>query len=137
MKRIIIFIALAIGITIGLYAWLSYHKPHVNLENSSPDFILSVADLYEEYEADETAADAKFIGKIIEITGTIDSVDEDQKNSQKIIMSTGDPLSEIQCEMSEKNIVKVNNGEEITLRCICTGKLMDIVLNKCVLIKNK
>lgn len=135
MKRIILFIILAIFVGIGVFLWFLYNKPHADLASTAPDFTISANTLYEDYEADEVAADAKYLGKILEISGRVQTSDNDQENNKKIILNTGDPLSEIQCIMAENNHEEVEIGEEISLRCICTGKLMDIVLNKCVLIK--
>jgi hypothetical protein len=33
------------------------------------------------------------------------------------------------------NIKKINPGDEVTVKGKCTGKLMDVVLNKCSLVK--
>lgn len=135
MKRNLFFITLVVLVAIGIYAWYLYNKPHTDLNSVSPDVILTASSLFAEYNADEVAADARFLGKIVEVTGIVESIEAREGIIPKIILATGDPLSEIQCEMAGNNVKSVNNGEELTLRCVCSGKLMDIILNKCVIIK--
>lgn len=127
----VLFIA-ALGIIIG---YKTYNKAHKNLNELKADFIVSPDEFLAEFEADEATAQTKYLNKIIQIKGELL---EKQKVGEQIIwvLSTGNPLSNIQCEMDPRYIGAVNDkiqiGAVVTVQGICSGKLMDIVLNQVV-----
>ena len=118
----------------GIYVWYLYNKPHLDLRSASPDFTITASLLFSEYNENEKFADDRYIGKVIEVSGIVNSIEIEGETISKITLATDDPLSEIQCEMVNNTIEHVNRGEEVTVRCMCTGKLIDIILNKCAIL---
>ncbi len=53
-----------------------YNKQHPNYENMEADFKIAAKDLYEAFKADATATGQIFNGKVVEISGTVSSVEE-------------------------------------------------------------
>ncbi len=137
MKKNLLIAVLFLALASAYYGYNLYNKSHKNLNEVKADFMVAPADLLAEFESDETAAQTKYLNKIIQITGVLLDI---QKVAEKTIwiISTGDPLSNIQCEMDERYISdiqdKVKIGNKVTIQGFCSGKLMDIVLNQTVCI---
>ena len=135
MKKNILLAILFIALAASFYGYKLYHKEHKNLNEIKPDYIVSPANLLAEFEVDETAAQTKYVNKIIQIEGKLLDI---QKVGEQVIwiISTSSPLSNIQCEMDPRYIHQVNKnvvkGTKVIVQGICSGKLMDIILNQVV-----
>lgn len=132
-RNILIFLVLVV-ILGGWIGYKMYNKPHQDLTRMKPDYTFTSAALLQEFEANEETAQNKFLNKIIRIEGNLSDI---QQIDQKLILiiDTGNPLSNIQCEMDPRYIKAekaFTAGQPITVQGICSGKLMDIVLNQVV-----
>lgn len=112
-----------------------YNKPHKDLGSEDADFKITAAQLAAEFEMDEAAADAKFLNKIIELSGTLAAINEVEGKTIWVV-DTGNPMSSIQCEMDSRFIKdvsgKIKPGDEVIVQGMCSGKLMDIILSQAV-----
>lgn len=130
MKKIIIPILIlgAIGIAIGFYM---YNKPVQSLEKKKAEVMISASQLVTEYEADETAANEKYLGKVVEVSGKIaDIVSEEGKT--KIQLETSNPMAMVICEMEDGSDTGLNEGDEAKIKGLCSGYLSDVILVQCV-----
>lgn len=137
MRRII-FIIIGVGVLIGLatgfYLW---NKPHKNMQRATADLTLTAAELMTAFNADETAANTKYLDKVVAVTG---KVLEATTNGEATVVSldAADDLGSISCELdrfSKQNRTTFSPGEEVTLKGICSGKTIDVVLVQCVLVE--
>lgn len=69
-KISLIFIVLAVVAGAGVY-WYVFLKPRENMENTKPEFKLSSTQLFNDFTEDETAANAKYSGKVVEVHGEV------------------------------------------------------------------
>jgi hypothetical protein len=129
---LVLFIALA-AILAALYM---YNLKHTDMAKAKPDFVITSTFLQKEFENNETAASAKYINKILEISGTITSIKPSDNNIISITLATGSDVSSVICTFPAiTDPLKLKTGEEITLRGECSGFLLDVLLNNCTLIK--
>jgi hypothetical protein len=137
MKKLVI-IGLILGaIGVGI-AYKMYNKPKADLATEKADFIVNALDFFKEFSDNEDAASAKYNGKIIEVSGVLNKVN----NMDSVIflaLEAGDPMNAISCKMSiEKDFIKTEienkEGTEITVRGECSGINFDVELINCVLI---
>lgn len=138
MKKLL-FILLPL-IVIGLAAaYLIYNKPHMNIRKADVDETISAAALLEAYEKDEQAANDQFLAKVIVVEGIVREKRVTEDSPLQIILETGNPLSTISCTMDHltehDGLQAIQSGDKIKLKGICTGMLMDVVLDRCVLIQ--
>lgn len=135
MKRNLIIAFVFIALAALFYGYRTYNKEHKNLNELRPDYIVKPETFLTEFETDENAAVAKYLNKIIETKSQLIEI-QTIGNQVIWILSTGNPLSNIQCEMDSRYVNKLNEqvktGQEVTVQGICTGKLMDIVLNQAI-----
>jgi hypothetical protein len=126
---------LAVG---GILAALYYYnlKPK-DLQKTKPDFVISATVLQKAFEDNEKASSGKYINKIIEVSGEISSARPGEKNSFNVSIKTGNELSSIICTFpSVSDSALFKTGTIVTIRGVCSGFLMDVLLNNCALIKN-
>lgn len=134
LKKIIIsaLILAFIGAFIG---YKMYNKPHVNVATEKADIVLSADQILADFTTDEAVANAKYLEKIIQVKGIVLET-KIENNTGIIILQTNDDFATILCHLTPqetKNISKIKKGQQITLKGICTGFLMDVVLVKCVI----
>ncbi|MBK9150252.1 MAG: hypothetical protein IPM26_04335 [Saprospiraceae bacterium] len=126
-------ILLVLALAGGVIGYKMYNKPHKDLSSASPDYVLFPSTLVNEYEEDEDAANAKYLDKVIELKGKVREISQD--GTGNFIMETGNPLSGVQCALlNPEDIRSLSEGATVTVRGICTGKLMDVNLSRCVII---
>jgi hypothetical protein len=136
--KIALFAVLFIAVAAILAALYLFSMKHSDIKKARPDFLITATQLQKEFEYDETKASLKYINKILEVTGTIISVKQEENNSVNISLSTENHISSVICTcpaISDTSVFK--RGNQIIVRGICSGFLMDVLMNNCAVIENK
>jgi hypothetical protein len=103
-----------------------------SIANLNPDFSLNADELLDSYASDEVTANQKYLDKVIIVSGRVQKIEE----NKTIFLETSNPLSSIICELEEASPeINITPGDAISIKGICTGYLMDVVLNRAILIK--
>ena len=136
--KVALFVVLVIaigGILAGLYL---FNKKHTDTSKAKPDYLITATVLQKEFEDNEKNASAKYINKILEVSGTIASVTPAGNTNFNITLKTGSDMSSVICTFpSTGDTSKYKMGDEITLRGECSGYLMDVLLNNCALVASR
>ena len=133
-SRLIILILAAGVLVAGAVGFYLYNKPHPDLQRQEADYSLSAAELFAAFEADEQAATAKYVGSgnkeiILEVSGMAQDVKETENGGMTLSLKEPGEMSGVNCEFLEAS--EVAEGEQITVRGVCTGMLLDVVLSRC------
>ncbi|WP_439127427.1 OB-fold protein [Polaribacter sp.] len=135
-KIIIAFLVLAsIGAFVG---YKMYNKPHLNVANEQADITLTANKIIADFSIDEITANKNYLEKIIAVTGTVSSI-KTVKSKGIITLETNDDFGSIICHLTADETKKLNTvkeAQEITIKGICTGFLMDVILVKSVITKS-
>jgi hypothetical protein len=134
--KILLGVVMFIGLAAILAALYMYNLKHTDMAKAKPDFAVTATALLKEFEDNEAAASAKYINKIVELTGTVATVKPAENNIVNISLVTESDLSSVICTfaaISDPSSVKA--GDEITIRGECSGFLMDVLLNNCAILK--
>jgi|APTNR8051073442_1049403.scaffolds.fasta_scaffold09416_3 hypothetical protein len=135
MKKFILFGLLAAAVIAGITGYMMWNKPHQNMQTADADLKVDAVTLYSEYETDEAAANAKYLGKIVEVSGTVRETTTDETGTVKIMLNSGSEMGGIICELdplSEHKRTTFQSGEQVKLKGKCDGVLMDVVITRCV-----
>lgn len=126
---IVLFIA-TIAIAFIVYQY-TFRKVAPNVAHKKADAELTAADLLEAFENNEQSANTLYLGKILIVSGTVESVSQDSLPSIYIKDTTS--LSGVICgfDQNTPDVSNIQKGAEIRIKGICTGYLMDVILNKC------
>jgi hypothetical protein len=93
---------------------------HKAASANRPVFSISAEELYREYDANEVATDLKMGKALVEVSGTINSIDKDFTDDVVIRLATGDPFSMAGLTLvnSQKNLAAtLRKGQAIVIRC--------------------
>lgn len=134
LKKILFFVLFAaiVGGGIGYYLWT---KPHEDMHIKKADFALNAVDFANNYD------DAKYLNKMVEITGKVAEVAHETVGEQHNItltIETGKPDLSITCPLDPFSGQPKNfqQGQIVRLKGICLGKdmlVLDIKFDRCII----
>lgn len=122
-----------LGGSIGLYLWF---KPVPGIESLDTEISIPANDLFLAYEADENTANDKYLNKVVEVTGLVREIKTNEAGFPVVVLETDDMMFGVICEFESKDPLPrdVQAGALITIKGLCNGKLLDVVLNRSVFI---
>lgn len=97
------------------------------------DFEITASDLYSEYNANEVAAEEKFKGKKIAVTGIVSDIRKDFAGNAKVSLEIG-ILQTINCNFGKNTgvVSKLNKQDKITVLGTCKGFIVkQVVMDNC------
>lgn len=119
----------------GTYAYMEYSRGVAGVENMPVSETLTAEHLLQAFQADEQAATEKYVGttdQAVQVSGTIRSMEPQEGNRLNLVLETGDALAGVICEFAADDVPSTwRPGAQVTIRGICTGLLMDVVLVRC------
>jgi len=133
LKKIIIIILIISGSAAG-YGYYLFNKPHQGIANKEAAFTLESKQLFTEFDQNENAANQKYLGKVVLVHGRVADKAVDAKGATSLILE-GSEMAGVGCQFDKsvtKEIEQVKKGQVISVKGICTGMLMDVVLVDCV-----
>jgi len=139
-KLFFVIIALVVLLfVIALFSGL-YLKfmPDKNMEKQKADYVLPANKLFKEFENNEAKANKKYMDRIIEVSGNLADISDDQKGAKVVTIKGKNAFSGVLCTLQEaeaKTLSSYKINEPIKIRGVCTGMLMDVVLNKCIIVE--
>ena len=134
MRRIIMFLLL-LGMVAAGIGFYKYNQPVASLENKKPDVEVTASKLISEYEADEKTANGIYLGKVVQVSGKVAAIGNEEGKT-KIQLETENPISMIICELedgADAGTTKV--GDEVKIKGLCSGYLSDVILVQASLVK--
>ena len=140
LSRIVLFVGLAIvlvAVIVGVYFYTLGQK---DLTNARPDYTLPARELYADFEADENAASAKYLDKVVEVSGTVSHVEMNSDSAMNVMLMDDADMGGVLCtfnNVKKRSSIDVSSGDNVIIRGICSGMLMDVQLNNCVLVGKK
>jgi hypothetical protein len=132
MKKLFVFLLLA-GLVGGGVAYFLYNKPHEDISTLTPDYVIFPSTLANAFDENEDEANALYLDKTIELKGKVREIAEDG-SVRSLVLETGNPITGVLCEFQDQEMIaNIKAGDSVTVRGICSGKLTDVVLVRCIL----
>jgi tRNA_anti-like len=134
-RRTILYVLLAfvlIGAAAGYQLW---NKPHQDIAAAKTDVTVDAAALYNEYNTDENGANAKYLDKVVAISGKVKEASKDADGAVKVSLDAGSEMGVVACELSpfaKHSRTDFQIGEQVTFKGKCTGLNLDVVFVECV-----
>ncbi|MHC5079772.1 MAG: OB-fold protein, partial [Planctomycetota bacterium] len=103
-----------------------------------PALTVSAAQLFKDYEENEVAADEKYKGKILQVSGEVSDIGKDIMDKMYVNLKTENMFMHVQCYFSDKHKDKLKTmkkGQQVTIKGKCDGKLMGVNLRGCLLVE--
>jgi hypothetical protein len=142
MRRIIITVVILLLLAGGWYAYKLYTGKVPPVTELKTDASLTSLALITAFEKDSAWANKNYLGKILEVTGPIKSIDA---ASGSVSLGDAASSSSVRCSMDSayvKTIGGLNQGASIVIKGACTGYLpdetglglgSDVVMNRCII----
>jgi tRNA_anti-like len=90
--------------------------------------------LWQEYQKDQKAADRKYWGKAVEVTGKVTSVVNEPP--ARMLFAQSEAAAGVQAglldDRAAATLADVAPGQRITLRCFCEGLATHVILKSCI-----
>lgn len=106
-----------VGLVFVLYLFFKFYDPSSSTRSKSAVYNLSPYELLNEYKSNEAAADKKYLGKIISVSGAITDISsEDIRLNEDVVCNF---------EGKEKDkLANLHTGDRITIKGECAGKFL-------------
>lgn len=136
LKKILLFLLVAglLGGGVGYYLWNKKVDP---MAGQKPDFNVSAEQLFNEFSNDETAATARYAGKIVAVTGKVRESSTLEDGTPKVIFETGSDFG-VSCEFDPNTKhprTEFQPGATLTLKGECAGLNLDVQLARCAVVQ--
>lgn len=132
-------IGLPLLIVLGLVAYkFTQPKGLLDIHDASTELTINASSLYAAFETDETNANSTYAGKVIEVSGAIESITKEEDGHYAIGLSADNPLGKVLCNLASNEPEPAGNmaiGTSVTIKGVCTGYLFDVVLDNATLLK--
>jgi hypothetical protein len=146
-RKIVLLILVLVAGAIGWYGFKEYKRTNKDLSNVNADIKISAIDLIKEYEKNDSLADTKYIGKIIETDGNVKAIEKDDSGYYTIVLADTGTMSSVRCSIDtvhREDAAQLVISSSATVRGVCTGFNKDemglgsdVILNRCVIVQKK
>lgn len=129
MKKIalVILVLVLIG---GSVAYYFFNKKPAQVEDIKSEAI-TATNLVKAFERDEAAANKQYLNKVMDVSGTVQEISQNQDGQMVVLLASEDPLSGVQCTMREA-IANVKAGDQLKIKGFCNGYVMTVILSDCI-----
>ncbi|MCC6815872.1 MAG: hypothetical protein IT267_05630 [Saprospiraceae bacterium] len=132
---IVTLVLVVVGAGISFYY---YNKPTQSLHSLGVDYKLTAKNIFQEFEDNEELATQKYLNKVCEITGLFDTLLSNEQGAKVVLLNSEGGMGALSFEL-DSTIQSASNypkGQIITLKGICSGKLIDIIFNRSIIVYN-
>ena len=136
MKTKIVIGLVFLSVLGGSAGFFMYQKPAEKTVSAKPAYTIQASTLFNEYSDDEAAANEKYLNKVLLVEGRTTNISGVDSVGLSVLLETSNPLFGVSCQLPEGDKEKILKlGNHVRIKGLCTGKLMDVVLVRCVLEK--
>jgi hypothetical protein len=99
-------------------------------------YVMNARDLYDEYSANEVAADMKYAGQVVLVKGWVQTISKDILDDPYIVVSDGSIIG-VQCYFNKNRqaeLAVLSRGQEIVVRCRVDKKLMNVIAKNSIVV---
>ena len=109
-------------------------------EVAKPAIVVSAVRLYGDYKENEIAADAKYKGNVVKVSGIVNSIGKDILSTPYVTLAADQyGFSTVQCMFSRQDepvLAQVSKGSSITLQGTVSGyTILTPIINGCQIVK--
>ena len=134
MKTKIIILLLFLATLVFSFGVYMYFKPSEKVVLAEASYEVDAEHIYREFSDNEDEANKKYVNKVITVVGKVSEMLTLDSAGLNITLSTDNPLFGVSCQLPMETMdTSLKVGDDVRIKGLCTGKLMDVVLVKCVI----
>ena len=139
VKKLIWFSVLTLSLAVIAGATVDYYvfiKPTLPRDLSNEKGIeVSAKDIVKEFQTSESTSNAKYLNKVVEVTGEVIEAKKDQTGKPTVTLKSDDSFSNVFVTLRGDKQLEVKGGSTITVKGILIGYLSDVVINEGIVVK--
>ncbi|MGB8190443.1 MAG: hypothetical protein WCF67_00930 [Chitinophagaceae bacterium] len=147
-KKIIIVVVVLAAAGAGIYGWNEFNRKNQDLSDVKAVHSLQATALISEFNANDSSANAKYLGKVVAVEGMVKNIDKDEEGKYTVVLGDTADMSAVRCSMDSvyaANATSLQRGESVKVKGVFTGFKKDetgllgsdVEMNRCVIEKNK
>src|SRR5262249_24969124 len=120
---------------IGIYGYREYNRSLPDTHYLEPVFRLEASAFIQQFETNESHANTKYTDHAISVHGVIHSI-QITDTTATVFLNDGNSNSSVVCQFdneSNHEIQSLKKGDLVTIKGICSGYLIDVVMVRCVI----
>ncbi|OEK00956.1 hypothetical protein BFP97_05280 [Roseivirga sp. 4D4] len=137
-KRLLIAVAI-IGAIAAYFVWANFLKTAPSMRKLDAEYEVQAIPFYNEFDSNEATANTKYLNKIVQVTGEVADI-EVTEGSKPIISLKTEGFGVIKCTMEsdldQEELSRIEGNAEITIKAECIGMLLDVLLNRSIIIES-
>ncbi len=121
----------------GAFFLKEYERRPTDVTSMQATVRIAVADIIDLYDKDEAIANKLFLDKTIQVKGLITEILNQQDTLINIFLGDKNGVHKVSCLLDKRHFKAIKNytvGQQISIKGICTGYLIDVELNRCVVV---
>ena len=134
--RLFVFVGLGILAAAGTYGFNEFNRKHPDTHQLNAAFKVEAVDLVRLFEADASTSTKQYADKVIDVHGFVSTI-QVTDTSGTVFLKGETSLSSVMCQCDQKavrEVTQLRNGELVTIKGICSGYLMDVVMVRCIVV---
>jgi hypothetical protein len=135
--KIILAVLLIGGAVGGFVAYKMWNKPFADV--SEMEGVKVNADvLYKAFESNEQQANATYVGKVVEVSGTVGEIEKTDSIARVMLTFPDAMMGAVRVTLDTRHLTDadaVKSGDNATFKGFCNGYLMDVEVKDGVLVK--
>ena len=135
--KIILAILLIGGSVGGFLAYRMWNKPFEDVSDMDGIPVTAEA-LYTAFESNEQQANSTYVGKVVEVTGTVGDIEKSDTISRVMLTFPDAMMGAVRVTLDSRHLADaeaVKTGEQATFKGFCNGFLMDVEVKDGVIVK--
>lgn len=110
------------------------------IETQEADVKINAWQLLSEYKSNEVAADQKYKGKILEVSGIVGDIKKDILDDLYVTLGSGGrfEMQQVRCSFQKKyteRLASLRKHSRLTVRGRCKGLMMNVMLEDCIIVE--
>lgn len=146
-KKIIIVAVLIAAAGAAIYGWNEYHRTNEDLAGVQPAYTVEAMQLINEFNQNDSASNARYLGKVVAVSGTVKKVEKDEEGKYTVVLGDTADMSSVRCALDSNHATDataLNRGQSVKVKGSFTGFKKDdtgllgsdVELNRGVIMKN-
>jgi hypothetical protein len=134
----IVLLVIVVGACIGGFvAYKMWNKPFDDVTNME-GIAVNADVLYKAFETNEQTANTTYVGKVVEVSGTVGDIETSDTIARVMITFPDAMMGAVRVTLDSRHLADakaVKTGDQATFKGFCNGFLMDVEIKDGVLMK--
>ena len=123
-----------VAVITGIYGYREYNRGLADTHSLKSAFKIEASDFVGKFESNEPEANALYADKTVSVHGVVSAI-QMTDTSGTVFLNDGSSVTSVMCQFGKESNQEIKNlktGVHATIKGICSGYLMDVVMVRCV-----